>query len=785
MTTVGIFVHDIGSREIRVRFDVPIPDADTPDSYAISSLTGYVPTVIDVSYYDADMLSVKITLDAALTNGDTYSCQVSGLYSSDGSPVTTTPFDFVSTDEDRPQILGAYLSKRGHIDVICDREVAQTSTIASASLIATGEPPVALVLVPWTSGQSLNAVRFSFSSAPSATSFSVRYYDITDVSGNSCWTGEVPLPIPFEASGYSDLVQAQATLAIVADVSNAPGFATTVLRIFFNCPMASSSILNQSKWSVSQSGAHIAEDTGNSITAANATDTPSFVALANDAKAKLNSHLVSHAHVETDFGDQITTADAVDYSTASSLTNEILNTYVSHYDNISMHLYADHAHLLVSYIDPMDKINDLKSKFNGHVLESYDVDFSTAYSPIGPIMNFASSSNSDDVFDEFTWFADLHVASDATEATFSISYAGLSSEDSGSLATGTIEASPFSNLPEMLSVSRLFRGSTIRMDCDAGVYSDTFSLVDSDNSDTPIKNAVTLSSSLSVLVWAFNNVLHAYKIHISDPSLSPWLGAKHRVLDSVNTVSLSDYVTTMDLDILISKANSFKSKLNAHVSAEAYHYGQDVGVESANATDLSSLIDLVFDLRSTLIRHNSSGFESMHGRIPSVLAFHEFPGAGIVSANVRNLISVSFDGAINGNNLHFESPVLKIWKDNRLNTVDRIVHGRIFGDFIAVDNIPTLVSAVARPGFLPASPSDYLLSDIIEIYLSKPMRNQSLTIGTDIMISGASITMSDAGWINDRTIAVQVISMSTSTYSVGALNICDVAGNPVYFPLIA
>jgi hypothetical protein len=321
------------------------------------------------------------------------------------------------------------------------------------------------------------------------------------------------------------------------------------------------------------------------------------------------------------------------------------------------------------------------------------------------------------------------------------------------------------------------------MNCGASVGSaDLCSLTDA-SQGVSVKFSVRSSSSTSILLWAFNNILQAYKMHISY-DVYPLLGALHKNPDVTNTVSLSDYATDMSLSALIQKANQLKLKIDAHMTSELYHYGADVPIEASDAVDSESLEKLMLSLRHHLSRHNSSGFSQIRDTVPTTKSLHAHPGAGIVSANIGNLVVVSFDGAVNGNSLIFKAPVLKMWKDNRSNVVERVVSGSINIDFIATDSLPVLTSAVARPGFSTLSPSPYLMSDTIELYMSKPMRNQVISIGTNVVITGAPIVASDAWWTNDRTISIQVLNMLAATYSIEASNMRDFAGNLVPTPIV-
>jgi len=850
MASIGIFVHDLGSREIRVRFDIPVSEAES-FTYVLTSIGGYVPSIVDVSFYDADNTSIKIKLDAALTRGQTYSCQVLN-----GSPVTTVPFDFLATDKDIPHVLGAYQSLRGCVDVICDRPVATTSVAATANLApAGGGLPVAMTLVPWAAGQSLNAVRFSYAAAPVDSEFVVQYADVVDISGNTCDSGQVSLTLAYSINpltSYADLTQAGVISARVADVSNAEGFATAVLRVFFNCPMSGADVISPVKWTIAQSGAHVAPDAINVVSAPDATDDPSMIVLVNDEKAKFNAHLISHAHLVTDSAHEIITPDAVDIGTARMLLSEIEIVLTDHYDREDLHFYADHVHPVGSGASYADA-NTLKTAFNKHLTGSYGLAFSNAYSPVGPIVNFASSANASVTSDQFTWFADLHMATDATKASFSVGFIGINSEDAGSVATGTVMADPAEKTPGVVSVARFFRGATIRLDCEAEMLDvDAARLRDSGMSTIStsiaapsngqilpqpvifvestagfppsgsfwIETSMTTleqvdytglsggnsftgctggvgtmstggsinlisapsaprvvavsSTSLPALLWAFNNVLQAYRTHIDSFS---WLGAGHKSPDP-DVVAPGDYATIMDLALLIAKANAFKTRLTTHMTAPAYHYNPDAGVDAVDAFDMASLENLIIDMRVRLSRHNSSGFiPGPYGTLPSAPIYHGYPGVGIVSAVVHDLIVVTFDGAMNGNILEFSTSIVKSWQDNRPSVVTKSIPGSVEEFFAAVDDSPSLTAAVARPGYSPARAGPYLLTDAVELYLSKPMRNQALTLGTNIIITGSPISTINAEWLNDRTIFVQVTNMLAAVYSVDAPGLRDVAGN--------
>ena len=749
MAEIGIFVHDLGSREIRVLFDVPVAEAES-FTYLMTSSGGYVPMISNVSFYDADMMSVKITFEMALTNGQSYNLQVV-----DGSPVTTTPFTFMATDRDGPRILGAFQSLRGCVDVVCDRIVAPTSMSAVANLVApAGSVPMSIV-VP-TPGQSLNVVRFRFGSAPADSEFSIQYSNITDVPQNPCVAGEVPLTLAYDvnpASAFADLTRARAVFAQVADVNNADGFSTATIRVFFNCPMLATDVLDDLKWAVEQDS-----------TSLGFSDAYDPVGRIVNFASTANAPFVTDQH--TWFVDLHVGSNSTAYPFKISFD---------------------------ALLHPIRSEDGMSTVPTGFIMANPVV------APPG-VMSISSSLRGAVVRADCnikTWEEDATLLVDTpnVSTTIAVGSSGFS------LPQPTVNVVSTINFPPAGSLWIATSDGMVRVDYTGTSGTDSFigctggtgvmgigGTVDSITVAATPHAAVSLSSSLPTMLWAFNNILHAYSVHIGDPSLFPFLAAGHEALDTVNTVDPGDYATTMNLSTLITKANVFKAKLTAHMTSETFHYGQDVGVDSIDAFDTASLINLLSDLRDRVTRHNLSalyprsfGFPEA-GMIPSYPMFHSFPGVGTISASLKDLIVVSLDGGLNGSTLTLDVPISKSWRNNHLGIVDKISYGKIRDGFTVVDSFPVMTSAVARPGYSLTVQGPYLLSDIVQLYLSKPMRKQVLTIGTNITIVGGSLSATDAGWLNDRTIFVQVSNMADIPYFISCpadlvSGLRDVAGN--------
>lgn len=784
MAAVSIFVHDLGSRELRVKFGAPVESADNPAAYLLAAAgSEHVPTVTSAAYYDADKMSVVLTLSEALTRFGSYTCAAVNLWSSDGVPVTSTPFAFVAADVDRPVAVGAFLSARGCIDVVFDRDVAQTSGSAEADLVADGVVP--MTLVPWVSGRPENSVRFQFGSAPTGPGFEVHFNYVTDVSGNSS-SGAIPLTLAHEATSYADLVQARVTAAHLVDVSNSVQFCTAVVRAYFNCPMYASDVANLSKWSVTQQTAHTAADPSNEVTAADAIGEPSLITLLNQIKAKLNAHFVSHAHVSPDSANAVTEVDATDFESAFALLQDEQAVYLQHLARLESHLYADELHLCDApapggLADSIAWANQLKACLNGHVAAEYPVPFSTAYSPIGPVVNFASEANAAPVTDPHTWFADLHLRTSATDARLNVSTIAIRSEDLASSSSDSIDVEPLASPPQVLSTVPLVRGAVVRTAGGLEIL-DADSIRVFQGSDAVGVRVQTIGS-LPAMLWAYNNVLHAYKMHISDPLLDPFVGAGHKVLDTVNTVSIGEYATAMDLGSLISRANALKEKMTAHMTSGVFHYGQDGLLDAPDASDASTLTNLLEELQAHLLRHNSAGFGPNGDTAREAPLYHEFPGVGVMSAPVRDLAVISAGGLLNSAEVSFAVGSAKSWRDNRPTPAGRIVPGEVSGSFSGIDVPPVMTSAVARGGLDHAAPSRFLLSDSIELYMSKPMRHLAVLPGVGVAIPGVSVL--DASWLSDRVASVRVVGMSAIPYTVQVTGMRDLAGNPLYEEIIS
>ena len=666
--TTNFIVHDLGSKQIRVLFDYPVDGADDLLYYSITAVSSapiFLPIINAVEYYDADSLSVVLTLSDNFTNGKTYACTITGLVARNASPVSNVSVDFISNDYDPPKILGAYQSIHNCIDILCDRSVGANSTTAMASIaLPDGSSPTPMLLVPWTSAIPSNTVRFTLNGATDSSSYIIQYSNIIDAQFNTSVNGNVELSIGYVISAYNDLLQARITKVIFTNLINTPGKLVSFIRVYFNCNMNGGDVLNTGNWNLTQNGSSIS---------------------------------------------------------------------------------------IVSIYAPF----------------------------IFGVTNFASSANCDVVNDEFTWFVDLQVNAD-TNYPILVSVSA-SSEDNTSVTNPslTVKSNVANGPPNTLSVRTFDNSVCLRTFGEFLLYDGTpISLLNSNMEPVSSNLSISASSTFSNILFALNNLINAYSIHVGTSNFS----AVHIVTDTVNTVSFSNCASLLNLDHLIYKANLFVSIYNNHVSSSVYHTMEDSGPQKVTldaAVDLGSLIAVLNSTISMFVLHNSSGFNTnpSNGVRPAVLSMHIYPGSGVFNAPLNDLITINTSGLTNNNVYEIMMNGFNIYYDNTNGGKKCFNFGEISGDFVGVNNVPVLVSSIPRSGMNLTYQTSMILTDAIELYFSKSMTNQSL-FSSNFSVSGG-LVLNDAYWINDKCISVCVSNMSNIQYSVGATGLYDLYENPV------
>jgi hypothetical protein len=107
------------------------------------------------------------------------------------------------------------------------------------------------------------------------------------------------------------------------------------------------------------------------MSSASASDLPSVIVRANEAKAVLNAHIADEVAHER-YGSAIATADATDQATANTLLNAIKTAFNAHGASTSYHIVADATYVVTAanatnLASSIDLANELYTMINGHI----------------------------------------------------------------------------------------------------------------------------------------------------------------------------------------------------------------------------------------------------------------------------------------------------------------------------------------------------------------------------------------------------------------------------------
>lgn len=776
-------VHQVESNKIRVKFDtrVNLVSATQVPRYSLSIVSApgsfVVPGIVSVRKYDSTETSVVLFLDKNLTTGATYSLAVGEIFDVFGDSASFVAKSFIANVTIPPLARGAYLSKRATVDVLFDKNVGLTSAAATMTIQSSlGGPAVAMTQLPWgPEGLPSTTLRFSLPAGmPSANDYVINYAGVTDESQN-VGSGTIPLTLRLRTAvphTFATVSQLQITDAFVADVSN-DLIDTATVRVYFNGPVLDGDIT--ANWSVAVEAPHKYTDTVNTITAPNAADLATLMTLLNDVKVTFNAHIVEEqVHFQNDTRSQITAPNATDLPTSVALAAQIHTMYLAHLGRILIHSHPDTENDFVPAT-----VNDLstsivlanlvKTSFNRHVLASYPIPFSVAYpTPINSITSRARYSTQEvyATVGPYTSFVDLHVVTTSAKNRLLLT-ATVTSEDGASVTnpaddTGSITARSLDDPSEVLS-------TLVRTNSGVDIYFDKETLFQR-STDIEVMNGddvilpvgIVASSDEKTLAWALNNLIFAYSLHIASSN-----GANHLVNDTSNTVSTFDYVTNSLLSELIVKANSFKEKLNLHISATSFHFNQDADiVRSQSASDVSTLLVLIRDIRDTYLRHNMRN------------GIHDGIGARVVSAKLYDVLRLNTDLLQHDETHIVEGFVRGYYFDNE-QAEARYTNLQISEMFVGSADRPSLASAVPKLGLVKLEEGMSFESDTVELYFSKKMKEVTLD-SSNVSLTGGSIQQKVSLWLSPQIASIEVMRMESISYSATVTGLLDVAGNQIF-----
>ncbi len=788
--------HQLTSTAFRILFSGQVTDSALElSAYSLASLaspgSAHVPGLVSVEFYDELDDSVVLTLDAPLTTATDYSVTVSSVQLESGESLLSAARSFTANVVDPPRAVGAFLSKRGEVDVLFDRPVGPFSGSASFAISdAAGGPAVAMAQASW-APESIpeNTLRLVLpGGTPTAESFVISTSNVTDVSLNRS-SEVVPLTLSLRSPrpySLADLTQLQIVDAYVTDVS--PDFFRTAnVRVFFSCPVAGAA--STGAWTVAATGAHPVVDTVDVITAPAATDLPSLIALVNQVRTAFNSHVavtdqVHSAPLSVTSRDAVSAPAATDLASAVLLVNELLAGVPSHYSRPRAHLYPDTVNTFsLPPVDPADlpgacaAANAVASSYGTHILAEYPLSFSTAYHPpVGQITAYCQESSPNESFDvsgPLTYFADLRVTLES-EVPGVVVGATLTSEDGGSHCsptdyTGSIVArpggSPATVTSALVSVDRWV---DLRTDRSVSVLSDSpMTIVGPDG--VPLPTGQSVLSSLPALLWAYNQALESYRQHIVPGA------AGHQADDVVNVVVPSDYAF-LPVQSAISAANSVRLKVLAHMASATVHYQADPSFLTApEAVDLDSLVALVADLTRVLSSHLVR------------VGPHVYAGYRMVSAPVFDTVRLSSDMMLDGSASRAVGPLQDSYVYNGL-PVSPAPSVPSFRSHVTEVDLPFTALAV-RPSLASALPMSGLSFDPVRgpvlgadqvlSFFSKPMREVPVTQSV-LQLGSGPFSFLGGSWVSPLLASVVVTNMQSVSYSLSAVGLTDRAGNPVF-----
>jgi hypothetical protein len=751
------------------------------------ALAAVVPIIESIEYYDETVQSVILNLSSSLTFGTSYSLIASGVFSIHGEEVLTGAKNFTANVLDPPIAIGAWQSKRGCIDILFDRSVGPTSSLATFTIrdASVTPPGVLMSQLPWvTEGIPETVLRITLPGGmPAANSYVIDFVDVTDVSLNTA-TNTVPLtlaprvPTPYS---YAVLTQLQITDAFITDVSN-DGLNTGNIRVYFNGPVSNADV--EVNWAAYQSGVHIAPDTANNVISPDpGVSIPLLIALVNEIKLDFNNHIIEyHSHQNIDVVNTVLSPDAIDLSTIYALVNEEQTKYLAHLTQPSIHVYDDIYHEFIyenvsSHARAVVVAIDMRNKYNDHAqIPEYPLVFNNSYGPsITAYTKYLVPNNIIDTLSPYVSYADLKFYMDSSMPRVRLE-AILISEDGFSVTvvnpldplayTGNIVArSQGSDSVSCLSLSVLPEESvSLCFDRNVIVSSDNgVRVLDQNEIFSP---PITVSTSLPAVIWALNNAITVYNMHISSVSM-------HKTPDAVNNISS---LVGLPISSIIIVANTFKTKLNAHMVNNFYHYFSDSNVvRTPNASDMMSLVNLTKDIQKVCIEH-----------ITKEPGPHYVSSSRMISAPLDDIVILSYPKMVNNREYAVFGNLQSSYYDNGAGDlvygvpsgVNYRVASELNATFIGLATRPSLASAVPRVGLI-VSDTMKLVSDSVEVFFSKPMHKLSLSL-SNLVISGGSIIQKEANWMGNDRASVQVTNMGTVSYTVIVTNLTDEAGNLIY-----
>ena len=524
---------------------------------------------------------------------------------------------------------------------------------------------------------------------------------------------------------------------------------------------------------------HDANDNSNVVASADATEIVSAAILANEIELRYENHRTrSGVHLiddtfnvvtATNPGNLVLSPDATNDQSSIDIINEAQQKYVNHLVEPGVHRWDDTPNnITVTAIADGDVAGartaldtDYYPAFNGHITDEYAVTVTSArflsFVPDDPFVQVAEVQI--EQFDARTPFRIEATIDDAAASTTT-----NPADFSGSIDVESLQAEP------VFQVIRPPNKSSILLRFDKGVFIQnvkSVSVKDPNGFPVPI-TSVQRRSSIPAMMFCLDNIIDDYNDYHIVLSLGP-----HE--DVFNVIGLRPSNT---LQSIIDSANLTKSTLNDHFltvkppAVALIHSIEDNDnfILAPNATDQASVERLIEEIRGKYLSHQRS--RKVHLVPPAPLSSFE----RVFGIKLFDSIEINMEDLRNDESYAVELIVDSTARDNGedVTTTHRIEFGTTFTGIVQP---PAVASAISEIGLKPTDEGIIYKPDHVEAFLSKPMRQEPVTI-SDISITGGVI-LKDFVWKGDRRIIISVVNLQSISYDITVSNLTDKAGNAI------
>ncbi len=738
----GFQAHVLNASQVRVVYTTQVDDsALATGAYTVLAVSGpvpnFLPTVVEVEFYDSDQYSVVLTMNQSMTFSTVYSMSVIGVMAQNGNEVTSNSSNFVANVPDPPLPIGAFQTARGDLDLCFNYSVGPTSPAATATLegfnedgSSAGTSP--LDRLPWNSSIPTNCIRFQITTVPTAYSYVVSYSNVFDSSYNS-GAGAVPLTIASRAPlpyGFTTIMEAQIIDGWVDALSNAAsGPDVAYLNIYFSCPMYGPDVVNATNWTVAVNNVLIpilSIENHSSVTGGTtfaAVDSRTYF-----AKLKVPA-----------------TSSSTAYIIGASIRSEDLAYTTSPFDytgTITLMPLNSPPRVLSALVDD----NALSLRFD----KGIGFPDSTTLSVKGisnPLIGSIDAVTNNGGLIQIQTTSTNGLATGTT-----VVIAGVE---------GTVEANGRWVITASVTNPRQFTlvGSTF-------VHTYTGGGIVSLLTGTANVTSIELSSTLQSLFLVVEDLMNSFYDHNNPP-----YGAGHVTPDTVNFFVPSDFPVTT-LASTLTALNRYRDVYYSHSQSTIYHNFADPNpVLLPYAVDIPSAVTLASALISSFTKHNAN------------VGVHFYAGIAVFSANLLDTLVLGFEGLQNGAQYMVSTSLQNVFID--VGEGSKTKKFAVSAGFVGQAVPPYVASALTQSG-LQISPTGLSFEqDSVTVWFSKPL--QEIPVGTAPGPSSGYITITGApglnvlgtSWVSNLVLSVGVSGMTASSYSLDVLGVEDQFGNSI------